>query len=120
MGLNTVRLEGDIQPDAFYSMADRKGILVMPGLVCCTAWQMDEPDWDDAHRNLAVASVRDLALALRAHPSVFVFLYGSDGAPSDTGDQMYMDALNDLHWPNPVVASAAEDDTPRAARPDSR
>ena len=112
MGLNTIRLEGQMQPDAFFSLADKKGILIMPGLVCCNTWQMDVADWSPEKRAVAVESVKDLGLALRSHPSVFVFLYGSDSAPIESLENLYLSAFKDIHWPNPLVSSAAEDNTP--------
>ena len=33
MGLNTIRLEGKLEDEPFFDIADREGILVMPGLV---------------------------------------------------------------------------------------
>ena len=39
MGLNTVRLEGKLESDHFFDEADRLGILVMPGWMCCDYWQ---------------------------------------------------------------------------------
>jgi exo-1,4-beta-D-glucosaminidase len=38
MGLNTIRLEGKLETDAFYNLADRMGILLMPGW-CCDQWE---------------------------------------------------------------------------------
>lgn len=112
LGLNTVRLEGMMQPDDFFAQADKLGILVMPGLVCCNAWEMDAKKWTDAELAVAKASVRDLALALRAHPSVFAFLYGSDEAPPERVEKAYVDALQEASWPNPMIAAAAWSDTP--------
>jgi len=40
MGLNTIRLEGKMEPDEFYDLADEAGLLVMPGWCCCDAWQV--------------------------------------------------------------------------------
>jgi exo-1,4-beta-D-glucosaminidase len=39
MGLNAVRLEGKMENDDFYRIADEKGILVMVGWCCCGSWQ---------------------------------------------------------------------------------
>lgn len=40
MGLNTIRLEGKMEPDEFYDLADQAGLLVLPGWCCCDAWQV--------------------------------------------------------------------------------
>ena len=42
MGLNTIRLEGKLESDLFYDLADQYGILVMPGWCCCDQWEL----WD--------------------------------------------------------------------------
>ena len=50
MGLNTIRLEGKLESDEFYDLADETGILVMPGWCCCDHWEMwDKWDAED-HR----------------------------------------------------------------------
>ncbi len=38
MGLNVVRFEGILGNDDFYADADRAGVMLMPGFVCCTYW----------------------------------------------------------------------------------
>jgi exo-1,4-beta-D-glucosaminidase len=39
MGLNTVRLEGKLETEEFFEMADQQGILVMAGWCCCDFWE---------------------------------------------------------------------------------
>ena len=82
MGLNTIRLEGKLETDEFFDLADEQGILVMAGWCCCDQWEM----WDkwDARglRASAPQSLRDQLLRLRNHPSVFVWLNGSDKPPT--------------------------------------
>src|SRR4051812_16593079 len=41
MGLNTVRLEGTVGNEELYDLADQMGIMLMPGFVCCSAWESD-------------------------------------------------------------------------------
>ena len=104
--LNTVRLEGQFQPEYFYERADQLGILVMPGWVCCNQWE--KPDqWTETTYKIANASLHDSIRLLRAHPSVFVFLYGSDNAPPERTEAMYLKTFADEHWPNPVLAAAS-------------
>jgi len=43
MGMNAVRLEGKMENDDFYRIADEFGILVMVGWCCCDSWQQ----WTD-------------------------------------------------------------------------
>ena len=42
MGLNTIRLEGKLETDEFFDLADREGLLVMAGWCCCDQWEL----WD--------------------------------------------------------------------------
>jgi exo-1,4-beta-D-glucosaminidase len=110
LGLNTIRLEGRFETPDFLDATDRDGILVMPGWVCCNAWQ-DGAFWPDRNYKIAAASIRDQIYDFRAHPSVFVFLYGSDEAPNSTIAKIYVDAFQTYHWPNPILSSAADTDT---------
>jgi exo-1,4-beta-D-glucosaminidase len=107
MGLNTVRLEGRIDHEEFFAKADRLGILVMPGWTCCDAWERWK-SWKDEQHKIAGDSLRSQIRILRNHPSVFVWLYGSDGPPPADVEKMYLGILQELQWPNPSVSSAAE------------
>lgn len=115
LNLNTIRLEGRFEPSEFLDLTDRMGILVMPGWVCCNAWQEPET-WPSANYNIAAASIRDQIYQFRSHPSVFVFLYGSDKAPPPAVEDIYVDAFKKYHWPNPILSSAADTTTPRNGR----
>src|SRR5262249_54062907 len=44
MGLNAIRLEGRMERDEFFDMADQLGILIMPGWTCCDMWERWK-DW---------------------------------------------------------------------------
>ena len=111
MGLNTIRLEGRIDRDEFFEKTDEMGILVMPGWTCCDAWEKWEV-WTDETRAVAAGSMKDQALRLRTHPSVYVWLYGSDNPPPAPIERMYLDILKATDWPNPSVSSASEQPTP--------
>jgi exo-1,4-beta-D-glucosaminidase len=108
LGLNTIRLEGRFETERLLTLADQKGLLVMPGWVCCNAWQ-DNVGWDETHRDIARASLVDQLYELRSHASVFVFLYGSDEVPSPGVESLYLSALKETNWPNPSLASASDD-----------
>ncbi len=110
MGLNTVRLEGRIDHEEFFDKADRMGILIMPGWTCCDAWERWKR-WGAEQHQIAGDSLRDQIRILRNHPSVFVWLYGSDGPPPADVETMYLGILKDLDWPNPSLSSAAADAT---------
>ena len=66
MGLNTVRLEGKLESDHFFDEADRLGILVMPGWMCCDYWQ-ESWKWT-RRRDGDRAGVDDVAGAPDAQP----------------------------------------------------
>ena len=110
MGLNAVRLEGKMEQDEFFHMADRMGILIMPGWCCCDFWER-WPYWKPEHHSIAGASLHDQLLRLRNHPSVFVWLYGSDGPPPADVERMYLGIVKEVEWPNPTISSAAADST---------
>lgn len=114
LGLNTVRLEGKLENENFFTVADELGVLVMPGLMCCDYWQ-DSQDWRPGDFTVAADSVHDQAMRLRKHPSVLTFLYGSDTAPVPQAEQAYVAALESASWPNPVQAAAAPDMNPNPA-----
>ncbi len=107
LNLNTVRLEGKLEDENFFHIADQLGILVMPGLMCCDYWQ-DSANWVASDFPIASNSVLDQAKRLRKHPSVLTFLYGSDVPPVPQAQQDYVDALEQAQWPNPTQAAAAE------------
>jgi exo-1,4-beta-D-glucosaminidase len=110
MGLNTIRLEGRIDREELFSKADKLGILVMPGWTCCDAWERWK-SWKDDQHKIAGESLRSQIRILRNHPSVFVWLYGSDNPPPADVEKMYLGILQELQWPNPSVSSAAETPT---------
>ena len=107
MGLNTIRLEGKLEDEPFFDIADREGILVMPGWCCCDHWEKWDK-WDAEDLPVAVASLRDQVLRLRGHASVFTWLNGSDGPPPANVERAYLDVLKETGFPNPVVSSATE------------
>ena len=64
MGLNTIRLEGKLETDEFYDLADQEGILIMPGWCCCDQWEMwDKWDAEDHRVGAGVAPRPDPAPA---------------------------------------------------------
>ncbi|MGW1747433.1 glycoside hydrolase family 2 protein [Streptomyces sp. NPDC002092] len=119
LGLNTIRLEGHLEPDEFFDLADRYGILTLPGWECCDKWEGQvngsEPGdkWTAADYPVAKASMAAEAARLRDHPSVISFLVGSDFAPDATIEKNYLDALKAADWPVPVVAAASANSAPQ-------
>lgn len=105
MGLNTIRLEGKTETEYFYDLADEMGILIMPGWCCCDVWEQWQKWTPDTHR-IAQESLRSQMYLMRNHPSIFVFLNGSDNPPTPDVEREYLAVEKELNWPNPVVSSA--------------
>ncbi|MEC3974108.1 glycosyl hydrolase 2 galactose-binding domain-containing protein [Amycolatopsis sp. H20-H5] len=122
LGLNTVRLEGHIEPDEFFDLADQYGILTMPGWECCDKWEgqvngSEKGDpWTAADYPIAKASMTGEAERLRNHPSVISFHIGSDFAPDATIEKGYLDALNAADWPAPVISAASAKSSPQLGK----
>ena len=106
MGLNTIRLEGKLQPPDFYDLADRYGILIMAGWTCCNEWERWN-EWGPEQYRIAEASQRDQLRLLRNHPSLLVWLNGSDNPPPSNVEKMYLNVGHETQWPNPFLSSAS-------------
>jgi exo-1,4-beta-D-glucosaminidase len=115
LGLNTVRLEGRIEPDDFFDLTDEMGILVMPGWECCNKWER-HGSWTTEDFAVARASMSAEALRLRGRPSVISFLIASDIAPTAAIERGYVDALNAAEWPLPIVSVASDNSAPITGR----
>jgi exo-1,4-beta-D-glucosaminidase len=107
LGLNAIRLEGKLEPDEFFELADREGILVMAGWSCCDHWQQWN-NWTPEDYIIAADSLADQAMRLRSHASVLAWLNGSDIPPPRDVEQVYLDVLKKSNWPKPVLSSASE------------
>ena len=105
MHLNTVRLEGKLEDDRFFDLADSLGVLVMAGWCCCDHWEHWK-DWTPEDHRIAEQSQRTQIARLRGHPSVLVWLNGSDNPPPPDVERVYLHVLQELRWPNPVLSSA--------------
>ncbi|MFR9793012.1 glycoside hydrolase family 2 protein [Streptomyces sp. MB22_4] len=122
LGLNTLRLEGHLEPDEFFGLADRLGVLTLPGWECCDKWEgqvngtENGERWTPADYPVAKASMAAEAARLRDHPSVISFLIGSDFAPDATIEKNYLDALRAADWDLPVVPAASDKSSPRLGR----
>jgi len=106
MNLNAIRMEGRMERDEFFDMADGLGILMMPGWTCCDFWQKWE-EWTPETVKIAQASLYDQLTRLRNHPSIFVWLNSSDVPPAANIESMYLQVEEDLHWPVPTLSSAS-------------
>jgi exo-1,4-beta-D-glucosaminidase len=113
MHLNTIRQEGKLDSEEFFRLADQQGILVMAGWCCCDHWERWNT-WTPDDLTIATASLRSQMLRLRSHPSLFVWLNGSDNAPPANVESAYLQVEAETHWPNPTLASASATDTVNA------
>ena len=111
MGLNTIRLEGKLETEDFYNLADERGILVMAGWCCCDFWEQ-WAKWRPSDHVIAKASLVDQMYRLRGHPSVVAWLNGSDNPPPPDVEKAYLEIEQRLHFSNPVVSSATAVSTP--------
>jgi len=106
MGLNTIRLEGKLETEEFFNLADKEGILVMAGWCCCDHWE-HWGKWKPQDFAIAKASLESQVYRLRGHPSLVMWLNGSDGPPPPDVEQSYLDVEKRLLFPVPTVSSAS-------------
>jgi exo-1,4-beta-D-glucosaminidase len=110
MNLNAIRLEGKMETDDFYDLADERGVLIMAGWCCCDHWEQWK-HWQPGDLEIATASLRSQILRMRSHPSLLVWLNGSDGPPPADVETAYINVLQETDWPNPYISSAAQKPT---------
>jgi exo-1,4-beta-D-glucosaminidase len=110
MHLNTIRLEGKLETERFFHLADEQGILVMLGWCCCDQWEKWDK-WTPENHSVSTASLRSQMLRLRHHASLMVWLNGSDNPPPADVEKAYLDVEAETHWPNPVLSSASQTPT---------
>jgi exo-1,4-beta-D-glucosaminidase len=110
MHLNTIRLEGKMETDDFFQLADEQGVLVMLGWCCCDQWEHWK-DWTPENYSVAAESLRSQMLRIRHHASLLVWLNGSDNAPPAFVESAYLKIEAETHWPNPTLSAASTQDT---------
>jgi exo-1,4-beta-D-glucosaminidase len=111
LNLNTIRLEGKLETDEFYDLADEQGVLIMAGWCCCDHWEQWKR-WQPGDLTIASASLHSQILRMRSHPSMLVWLNGSDNPPPTDVEKAYIQVLKDSDWPNPYISSASQKPTP--------
>jgi beta-galactosidase/beta-glucuronidase len=112
LGLSGVRLEGHDMPQDFYDQADRAGLLVIGGFLCCDAWQPDTAE-QLGERDLRIIHDSSVSIAQRerSHPSVFNYGW-SDNEPFPNQEQAVLTAFKQEDFQVPVIASAEYKSTP--------
>jgi exo-1,4-beta-D-glucosaminidase len=83
MGLNTVRLEGKLETEEFFDMADRYGVLIMAGWCCCDHWE-HWPKWNRRTSMSRMASLTDQMYRLGV-TQLIMWLNGSDNSAAGRG-----------------------------------
>ncbi len=115
MNLNTIRLEGVWGTDDLYRLCDENGLLVWVGWSCQWEWENLIGTASDEfggiqtplQMDLAVRSWKDQILRLRNHPSILVWLYGSDKPPRPALEKRYLEVLKRYDPNRPFLSSAA-------------
>ncbi|SFW84920.1 glycosyl hydrolase 2 galactose-binding domain-containing protein [Amycolatopsis australiensis] len=112
LGLSGVRLEGHDMPQDFYEQADRAGLLVIGGFLCCDAWQPDTAG-QLGERDLRIIHDSSVSIAQRErnHPSVFNYGW-SDNEPFPNQEHAVLSAFAQEDFQVPVIASAEYKSTP--------
>ena len=105
MGLNAIRLEGKFEHKEFYEYCDELGILLIEGFNCADAWQRWEL-WKENTIELSNKSVKSLIKKLSPHPSVIIFILGSDFPPIDDILIKWLEIFKNNKWPNEILYSA--------------
>ena len=140
MGLNSLRLEGFWGTGQdLYNLCDSSGILIMPGWSCQWEW----PDYlgydmtvKEEDQNIAInegiekygvqmseRQEKDLSdyfecqvKWLRNHPSIFVWLVGSDGMPKASLEANYSRTLQKYDSGRSLLVSAGDFESPLSGR----
>ena len=68
MHLNTIRLEGKLETEDFFHLADEQGILVMLGWCCCDQWEQWD-NWTPENYQVAKASLQSQMFAFAIMPA---------------------------------------------------
>jgi exo-1,4-beta-D-glucosaminidase len=110
MNLNTIRLEGKFEYKSFFELASELGLLVIPGMECCTSWQ-NWPNWTPQMTTIARLSVRDQVRRLGHYACNVAFLASSDELPPQSIETMYRTVFHEEAWPNPIIAAASEQES---------
>ncbi|MFL5803792.1 MAG: glycosyl hydrolase 2 galactose-binding domain-containing protein [Roseiflexaceae bacterium] len=106
MGLNIVRFEGTLGNEELYDIADREGLMLMSGFVCCSKWE-SASSWNAEDHTVAYGSLESQMRALRSHASALVWAFGSDTPPPTTELNQYKAIATNLHWQNPTLDNVA-------------
>lgn len=114
MNLNCIRLEGIWgESSVLFDLCDKYGILLMPGWSC--QWEHDQFVGKKCDKfggietteemSLIARSLNDQVFWLRNHPSIFVWVLGSDRLPRPELEKMYLNNLADVDPTRPTLSA---------------
>jgi exo-1,4-beta-D-glucosaminidase len=107
MNLNALRMEAPRGSDYLFERCDEEGILIMVGWCCGVPFESWK-NWTPHTADIAEESWHDQIVNLRAHPSVFTWLYGSDNFPPEDVERRYIDVLKKYDGTRPYSSSATQ------------
>lgn len=114
MNMNTVRLEGFWGKNkTLYNKADELGLLVMIGWSCQWEWEGYCGRYNDDYmairtpedQELQARAFQDQVRWLRNHPSVFLWVYGSDKLPLPALEKKLNAYVGEVDDSRPVLSS---------------
>jgi exo-1,4-beta-D-glucosaminidase len=112
--MNSVRMEGFWgNSDRIYEMCDEMGLLMMVGWSCQWEWKgyLDKPEDNfmsiktPEDMNLIINYTRDHVNWLRNHPSIFVWVMGSDKLPRPELEEKYNVLFKEIDQSRPLLMS---------------
>jgi len=116
MGLNSIRCEGFWGKDEdLYNLCDEYGILVMIGWNCIWEWEeyLNKPCHEKYGGAVTPEDIQLLAdmwkdqmLWLRNHPSIYIWMLGSDKLPSPDLERKYIELFEKYDPSRPYSTSA--------------
>lgn len=118
MNLNTIRMEGFWgSSQKIYDLADENGLFIMAGFSCQWEWPefLGKPCDNfggfisGADLTLAVNYLRDQVLWLRHHPSILMWVTGSDKLPRPELEKKYDALLAQIDPTRPVLKTCGDD-----------
>ncbi len=120
LNLNTIRLEGFWgKNQTLYNAADENGILLMIGWSCHWEWTdycgRPETNYmcitEPAEIEMQAKAYKDQVVWLRNHPSILVWIFGSDKLPSPELEEKLNYYLKKEDGTRPVLLSCKDKDT---------
>ena len=107
LGLNLIRWEAKMGSEHMYDLADKEGIPIMLGWMCCGEWE-DFSNWDSEDYYVAKQSMRSQIKDVRHRPSMLQWAHASDGIPPLDLLSDYKDILKELHYQNTDVNTVSD------------